>query len=103
MYTLKLDIDEGMERPTVNRINRKLWRAGFQVVRMNKRFSPGGTGWHIEIEVDPEPESLEVVVALQTILGSDPMREACNLYRARMVAKGSVPKWMQERWNVLYK
>lgn len=104
IYVLKLDIDAHMERPKLPHIMHKLWRAGFGVQWMSEKQSPSGTGWHIEMQLDPEPENTEVVAALQAILGSDPLREACNLYRARMIEeKGDVPEWMKERWNVLYR
>lgn len=100
---LKLDIDEGMERPGIRNMVHKLWRAGFRVLWMSECQSPGGKGFHIEMRVSPKPDRPETVAALQAILGSDPMREACNLYRARQIAKGNVPDWMVTRWNVLYR
>jgi hypothetical protein len=100
---LKLDVDEGMERPKLRPMVHKLWRAGFKVLWMSENQSPGGKGLHIQIRISPKPETPETVTALQAILGSDPMREACNLYRARQISKGKVPSWMQDRWNVLYR
>jgi len=100
---LKLDIDEGMERPTLRQMSHKLWRAGFRILWLSESQSPGGKGFHIQLRVSPKPERPETVAALQAILGSDPMREACNLYRAQQISKGGVPKWMQKRWNVLYR
>lgn len=79
-----------------------LHRAGFALVTLKQSRSPSGRGWHVELEVTPEPTPLEVV-ALQAILGSDRGREACNLHRARMVVSGRVrSKYWRERWNVLY-
>jgi hypothetical protein len=66
-----------------------------------RRRSPSGSGWHLVLTVVPEPQSPVEVVALQAILGSDPLREACNLHRANMFPTVS-PFW-QDRWNVLYK
>jgi hypothetical protein len=67
---------------------------------MGWRRSPGGRGWHINIQVKPRPEHPMEVVALQLLLGGDPNREAMQLQRARRF--WSVPYWMRETWNVLY-
>ena len=82
-------------------IQRLLSRAGYVPVWMSECRSPGGNGWHIVLELDPEPRTAEEVVALQAILGSDVNREACNLHRARVLWR--VPKWARSWWNVLYK
>jgi hypothetical protein len=45
------------------------------------------------------------VVALQLLLGSDPLREAYYIARARAVDAGEVSRfWRQlKRWNVFYR
>lgn len=98
---LKIDVDEGMPFPNNRRVDHLLARAGYRRKRITRRRSPSGNGWHVVISVEPEPESPVEVVALQAILGSDPLREACNLHRAKMFPTVS-PFW-QDRWNVLYK
>ena len=97
---LKLDIDAGQPLPTHRVIDHRLARAGYERIVCTYRRSPGGCGWHIELRVDPQPQSPFEVVALQAILGSDPLRESCNLVRAHAFATAS-PFW-RDRWNVLY-
>jgi len=43
-------------------------------------------------------------VALQLLLGSDPLREASNLLRARGLTRmtGRAHRWARQGWNVLY-
>jgi hypothetical protein len=97
---LKLDIDAGQVLPTHRVIDHRLARAGYERVVCTYRRSPGGDGWHVELWVEPQPESPLEVVALQAILGSDPLRESCNMVRAKAFAQAS-PFW-RDRWNVLY-
>jgi hypothetical protein len=97
---VKLDIDSTMVRPTVDEMVRRLDRAGYRIVRMWERRSPGGKGWHIGLTLDPTPRTAVEVVALQAILGSDPYREAVTLARARIYA--STPKFARSWYNVLY-
>ena len=98
---LKLDIDAGMKRPRLYDIMRRLHRAGgYRIRYMMEKRSRSGKGWHIVLKVSPIPKSAAEVVALQVILGSDPDREACNLWRAKMLPK--VSPWWRKRWNVLY-
>lgn len=99
---LRLDIDAGQRRPSVQRVTTLLRRAGFRLVWWSEQRSPSRTGWHIEMAVTPAPRSAVLVTALQAILGSDPFRESCNCQRARLVdAKRVAPYW-RDRWNVLY-
>lgn len=79
-----------------------LRRAGYRVAWMMQTRSPGWKGWHLEIQVKPNPTNPLEVVALQVVCGSDVSREACNINRARMVLAGRVSPWWRERWNVLY-
>lgn len=97
---LKLDIDAGMPFPSNKRIDLLLARAGYRRDGITRRRSPGGAGWHVVVSVLPTPASPLEVVALQAILGSDPLREACNLNRAQRYETAS-PFW-RARWNVLY-
>ena len=98
---LKIDVDEGMAFPNNRRLDHLLARAGYRRESIIRRRSPSGSGWHLVLTVSPTPQSDLEVVALQAILGSDPLREACNLHRANLLQQVS-PFW-QERWNVLYK
>lgn len=99
---LRLDIDAGRSPVTIGRLGWLLGRAGFVPVWLSQTRSPSGTGWHVELQVSPEPRTRAEVVALQAILGSDRAREACNLHRAYMVESGKVTGYFAERWNVLY-
>lgn len=101
MMLLKLDIDAGVKPLTVPQLVTRLARAGKTVIWLSQRRSPGGKGWHIVLEVSPAPRSAMEVVALQAVLGSDVWREACNVKRARALWKA--PKFMRDRWNVLYR
>jgi hypothetical protein len=96
---VKLDIDS-TELPSLEPMMLKLRRAGYQVRWLSQRRSPSGSGWHLCLKLKPCPRTAIEVVAVQAILGSDAYREACNLHRAKMIAKVS-PYW-RDRWNVLY-
>lgn len=98
---LKIDVDEGAAFPNNRRIDHLLARAGYRRKTVVRRRSPSGKGWHVLLSVTPAPASPLEVVALQAILGSDPLREACNLHRANLLQQ--VPPFWQDRWNVLYK
>lgn len=98
---LKLDIDAGAERPTVETLTARVRTAGYRIVWLWERRSPSGNGWHIVLKLRPTPATPQTVVALQALLGSDPFREARNLRRANQFA--DVPPFMRDRWNVLYK
>jgi hypothetical protein len=97
---IKVDWDADSEKLTRGLMDWRLRRAGFRIVRLVMRASPSGTGTHLVARVAPRPASFEVVVALQLLLGSDPMREACNLRRAALVQR--MPKWTRKHVNVLY-
>lgn len=64
-------------------IARRLTRAGYAVAAF--AFEPSTNGWHAKVELDRAPTGPLEVVALQAICGSDPLRESCNLERARAV------------------
>jgi hypothetical protein len=50
----------------------------------------------------PEKFSPRETVFLQLLFGSDPIREAFNWHRARLIAAGQVARFWAERWNTLY-
>lgn len=96
---LKLDVDR-MRKPSASKFAYLLSRAGHSLLSVAYRRSPGGKGWHVWLEVEPRPRSMVEVIALQAILGSDPMREAVTLMRARGLRR--TPRWAWEWANVLY-
>ena len=61
----------------------RLLRAGYSVTATC--WEPSTNGWHAKIELDPAPSSPMEIVALQAVCGSDPLRESCNVQRAREV------------------
>lgn len=96
---LKLDIDR-KRPPSIRQMEHRLNRAGYELLAVARRHSPGGKGWHVWVEVSPSPTHPLEVVALQAILGSDPLREAVTLARALVL--GRTPPYAREWWNVLY-
>lgn len=99
---LKLDWDAERGPLTRRTVAWRLGRAGYRVVTFAERPSPSGTGRHVLLRVTPPPRSALEVVALQLLLASDPLREACNLRRARLLDRGAMPAWAAEGFNVLY-
>lgn len=99
---LRLDLD-GARLPLLE-VVRRLARVGRTLVTIRETRSPSGRGWHQWIVIRPAPRSAVEIVALQLLLGSDPLREAYNLRRALAVDSGTVSVYwrMQDRWNVLY-
>lgn len=102
--------------PDVERLHtiltKRLARAGYEIAAWDFRKST--KGWHAKIRLTPSPAPIEAV-ALQAVCGSDPLREACNLQRAREVERwarqteegGSdighaAAEFWRTRWNVLY-
>ena len=61
----------------------RLSRAGYAVTAFS--FEPSTNGWHGKVELSPAPKSPMEIVALQAVCGSDPLRESCNVQRAREV------------------
>lgn len=100
---LRLDLDAGHRLLTLGYLAWLCRRAGVTPAWLSQTRSPSGTGWHLEIAVDPPPRTAIEVTALQAILGSDRAREACNLTRARQVDAGDVSAWWAQRFNVLYR
>ena len=62
---------------------KRLERAGYELVAWC--FEQSTNGWHAKAELRPAPRSPMEIVALQAICGSDPLRESCNVQRAREV------------------
>ncbi len=96
---IKIDIDS-KRCPRLPGLLAKLKRAGYMPRWYSQCKSPSGNGWHLTFKLAPVPQRAEEVVAIQVMLGSDPFREACNLYRARMLPH--VSSYWRDRWNVLY-
>jgi hypothetical protein len=94
---IKLDYD----RKTVpwKKIAAVLRRAGYRMIVFEWRQTKNG--WHVWLTLDPAPRTAMEVIALQAMLGSDPMREACNLRRARKLWR--TPAFARSWWNVLYR
>lgn len=64
-------------------LERRLSRAGYKVAAFS--FELSTNGWHVKVELSPAPRWPLEIVALQAVCGSDPLREACNVQRAREV------------------
>ncbi len=109
-----VEIEEGEPEPgKVHTILfRRLSRAGYRITGWE--FVKSTNGWHAKVRLSPHPPPIEAV-ALQAICGSDPLRESCNLERARAVEKWAremeenghdsgheAAAFWRERWNVLY-
>lgn len=58
------------------------------------------TNWHVVIESNRLLLSPVETVLLQSLLGSDPRREAFNAVRAMLIREA--PREWRTRWNVLY-
>ncbi len=97
---LRLDWDAGVAPLTLSEIVARLRRAGYRPLALGQCRSPGGKGTHAWLVIHPACRMPAQVVALQAILGSDPYREASNLFRAGKLAR--VPKALRTWWNVLY-
>lgn len=102
MNLLKLDVDNHRTRLTHGEMVRRLAWAGYRLRWLRETRSPSGRGLHVVCRVTPLPVTAREVVALQLLLGSDPLREAHNLERARAVDEGKVSRFWCIRWNVLY-
>jgi hypothetical protein len=58
-------------------------------------------GWHLAVRFLETFSRIELI-ALQCILGDDPMRGALNLMRERQMKKVKAGKYWQSRSNILY-
>lgn len=61
----------------------RLSRAGYRITASS--FERSTNGFHVKLELEPAPGSPMEIVALQAVCGSDPLRESCNVQRAREV------------------
>lgn len=98
-WHLRIDWDAESDRLPIARVRALIERAGHDVKRWERRKSPSTKGWHLRIELRKKPAAMEVV-ALQLLLGSDPLREASNIRRAKGLRRA--PLFWRHRWNVLY-
>jgi hypothetical protein len=93
----KVDIDGALPAGIVERVTWLAWilqlRIGEMYIRRTRH------GWHLLVRVSGTMHPAAIVAA-QTILGSDPHREAFNLMRVRNLRR--VPTEWRTRWNVLY-
>lgn len=64
-------------------------------------YSPTARGWHIIIHV-AERLSPSEIIAIQAALGSDLKRELMNLQRYFGFRGKKIPKFWQDRWNLLF-
>lgn len=63
------------------------------------RYSRSKRGWHVAIMLRHGVSAMQRV-AMEAILGDDPMRAAMNLARAENAHR--MPKFWQQRWNIFY-
>ena len=97
LAVIKLDFDNRKLVPW-KRIGQLLGRAGYKITRNDVRQSKRGL--HVWLSLDPQPRTPFEVVAIQAILGSDPLRESMNLLRARRFWQ--TPGFARSWFNVLY-
>lgn len=100
--TIKVDVDTLRGRLSGEELAARAVCAKVRIVQVDDRRSPSGRGWHRRITVEPAPRTAMETVALQLLFGSDPVREAFNVQRARLVDGGKVSKFFAQRWNRLY-
>lgn len=94
---LLLDLD-GAKSINRRAVRKRLFKAGVRPISILSRISPGGNGVHAVIYVEGTFSRIERI-ALQSILESDPEREAQNFRRAKQAGK----KLWEDNWNVLFK
>jgi len=99
---LKIDVDRLRGRLSKDELWRRARIAQLELVGVTDVRSPSGRGWHRYIVVRPAPQTALEVVALQLLFGSDPIREAMNFVRARLVDRKEVSAFWRARWNTLY-
>lgn len=89
MSLLRIDVDRDDRVLTLSELHGRLRRAGKRALWLLQERSRSLRGWHCTLRVSPPCRTLDELVALQAICGSDPYREANNLLRARQI--GRVP------------
>lgn len=99
---LKIDVDRPRGRLSRAALLQRARIAGVELLGVTDVRSPSGRGWHRYLAVRPAPRTAIETVALQLLFGSDPIREAFNLTRARLVDRGQVSKFFAARFNTLY-
>lgn len=98
---LLVDIDT-RRKPSRASVLQRARIAQLEVVGITDLRSPSGRGWHRYIAVRPAPTSALEVVALQLLFGSDPVREAFNFVRAKLVDRKQVSAFFAKRWDTFY-
>lgn len=100
---VKVDVDRARALAVTHLLTR-LRHAGYDVTVIVQRLSPSGHGWHRWLKVEPVPLSAVETVAIQLLCGSDPLREAYCLRRAKTVDEDPhAEEYWRNKWNVLYK
>ena len=102
---LKIDYDShNSPRLPLTELLRRAARARVRIVAVAECRSPSGRGWHRWVIVSPRPRTKIEMVALQLLFGSDPLREAYCLNRARRIDRGDVTGYWanDDNWDVLY-
>src|SRR5882762_6517679 len=98
---LKIDVDS-RRRLSRKALLQRARIAQVELVGVTDLRSPSGRGWHRYLVVRPAPKTALETVALQLLFGSDPVREAFNLTRARLVDGKAVSAFWRARFNTLY-
>jgi hypothetical protein len=103
-FILKIDVDH-RRRLSRRELGRRARIVHLEIVTVHDARSPSGRGWHRTLtvrSVDGVRWRAADQVAVQCLLGSDPVREAFNLHRARLVDARQVAPYWRSRWNVFY-
>lgn len=107
VVSVKVDHDaRNSPRLWLRELVRRAERANVVIEAVRERRSASGEGWHRIIYTRTRgPVSASQIVALQLLFGSDPLREAYNFNRARVVDAGLNDSYWrsQEAWDILYK
>jgi len=97
---LFIDTDSiNSERLTILRINSIFRALGMSQGYTAIRFNRSRRGWHTVILLKKSLSCIERV-ALEAILGDDPMRAAMNFARAKNAHR--MPRFWKQRWNIFY-
>ncbi len=105
-HEIFLDIDEGMKDPLVS-VTEALNRGGFKIRALGRlvTVSQSGKGKHIYLHLSDFVNPLERI-AIQAVLGSDPLKEALSLCRYRKQCEVptvlfETPAWAKrvEQWR----
>lgn len=81
----------------INKINSAFRAAGLSYMAL--RITKTARGWHYAF-ITKSPLVAMARVAMEAILGDDPMRAAMNFARARNADR--MPPYWRQRWNILY-